>query len=169
MLLFFPMLLELMLCNRNVTRFDILTLLSSDCRAWALKLSEHLNKQIFLNLHFANTIFIVVFFCTFFLTYYFFICSIFTKYIWWIPFKKISKTVIKLVKNQIFKKLTFPGNQLSALVFLFFFTRTSQDKSSTNKYLAVEQRQDQHKFNHVWTKGVISFVLREIQMWTQVS
>ena len=36
---------ELMLCNRNLTKFDILTLLSSDCRAWAQKLSKHLKRQ----------------------------------------------------------------------------------------------------------------------------
>ena len=36
---------ELMLCNRNLTKFDILTLLSSDCRAWALKLSEPLKNS----------------------------------------------------------------------------------------------------------------------------
>ena len=38
---FFPpnahLILELMLCNRNLTKLDILTLVSSDCRAWALK------------------------------------------------------------------------------------------------------------------------------------
>ena len=43
--------LELMVCNQNLTKFNILTKLvhqtwlSSDCRAWALKLSEQLKKQ----------------------------------------------------------------------------------------------------------------------------
>ena len=37
--------LELMLCNRNLTKLDILTLLSSDCKALALKLSKHLKKK----------------------------------------------------------------------------------------------------------------------------
>ena len=37
--------LELMLCNRNLTKLVYQTLLSSDCRAWALKLSEHLKHQ----------------------------------------------------------------------------------------------------------------------------
>ena len=37
--------LELMLCNRNLTKLVYQTLLSSDCRAWALKLGEHLKKQ----------------------------------------------------------------------------------------------------------------------------
>ena len=37
--------LKLMLCNRNLTKLDKLTLLSSDCRASALKLSKHLKKQ----------------------------------------------------------------------------------------------------------------------------
>ena len=36
--------LELMLCNRNFTKLVYQTLLSSDCRAWALKLSKHLKK-----------------------------------------------------------------------------------------------------------------------------
>ena len=37
--------LELMLCNQNLTKLVYPTLLSSDCKAWALKLSEHLKKQ----------------------------------------------------------------------------------------------------------------------------
>ena len=57
--------LELMLCNRNLTKFDILTLLSSDCKAWALKLSKPLkNQQKMFYLHFAHSNF-KVFFCTF--------------------------------------------------------------------------------------------------------
>ena len=36
---------ELMLCNRNFTKLVYQTLLSSNCRAWALKLSEHLKKS----------------------------------------------------------------------------------------------------------------------------
>ena len=36
--------LELMLCNWNLTKLVYETLVSSDCRAWALKLSEHLKK-----------------------------------------------------------------------------------------------------------------------------
>ena len=45
------LILELLLCNRNLTKFNIRTLLSSNCRAWALKLNEHLNKwkQMFLS------------------------------------------------------------------------------------------------------------------------
>ena len=40
--------LELMLCNRNLTKLVYQTLLSSDCRALAQKLSEHLkNNKIF--------------------------------------------------------------------------------------------------------------------------
>ena len=55
--------LEHMLWNRNLTQFDILHLLSLDCRAWALKLSEHLKKQqkMFFCLHFANSNFNVIF------------------------------------------------------------------------------------------------------------
>ena len=36
-----------MLCNWNLTKLYILTLLSSDYRAWALKLSKHLKKRTF--------------------------------------------------------------------------------------------------------------------------
>ena len=39
---------------------------------------------------------------------------------------KISKTAIKMVKTRFLKKFTFSWNQLDALVFLFFFTRTTQ-------------------------------------------
>ena len=34
-----------MFCNSNLTKLEILTLLSSDCRAWALKLSKYLKKR----------------------------------------------------------------------------------------------------------------------------
>ena len=85
---------------------------------------------------------------------------------WWIPFTKILKTFIKLVKNQIFKKVYIP---LKPTWRSCFFTRTTQNKSRTTKYLAVEQRQDQHEVRHVWSIGVIPFVLIEIQMWTQVT
>ena len=37
--------LELMLCNWNLTKLVYQTLLSSDRRAWALKLSKYLKKQ----------------------------------------------------------------------------------------------------------------------------
>ena len=38
--------LELMLCNRNLTKLVYQTLLGSDCRALALKLSEHLKEKL---------------------------------------------------------------------------------------------------------------------------
>ena len=38
--------LKLMLCNWNLTKLVYLTLLSFDCRAWALKFSELLQKKI---------------------------------------------------------------------------------------------------------------------------
>ena len=42
--------LELMLCNQNLTKLVYQTLLSSNCWAWALKLSENLKKwQFFLS------------------------------------------------------------------------------------------------------------------------
>ena len=47
-LLVFPnarSILELMLCNRNLTKLVYPTLLSSDCRAWTLKLSENLKTR----------------------------------------------------------------------------------------------------------------------------
>ena len=58
---------ELMLCIWKLTKLDILSLLSSDCREWALKLSEHLKKKynIYFCLHFGNSNFNVIFFCTF--------------------------------------------------------------------------------------------------------
>ena len=37
--------LKLKLCNQNITKLVYETLLSSNCRAWALKLSEHLKKR----------------------------------------------------------------------------------------------------------------------------
>ena len=37
--------LELMLCNRNLTKLGYQTLLSSNGKAWSLKLSEHLKKR----------------------------------------------------------------------------------------------------------------------------
>ena len=36
--------LELMLCNQNLTKFVYQTMLSSDSRAWALQLCKHLKK-----------------------------------------------------------------------------------------------------------------------------
>ena len=36
--------LELMLCNRNLPKLDILTLLSSNCRAWAFKIEQEFEK-----------------------------------------------------------------------------------------------------------------------------
>ena len=55
-------------------------------------------------------------------------------------------TVIKVVKNQIKKKVYLPLNQLGALVF-FFFTHTTKNQSRTTQYPAVERRHDQHKVN----------------------
>ena len=102
------LILELMLCNWNLTKFDILTLLSSYCRAEALKLSEPLKKQ-------QKHVFVFIlpppslpwFFCTFFLTlkkiisHLWSLLNLCDKY----HFKKIVRIVIKLVKNQIFKKV----------------------------------------------------------------
>ena len=109
--------LQLMLCNQNLTKFFILTLLSSNCRAWALKLSEHLkNNKIFFSLYFVNSIFTMIFFAISSLlekdSYLKSLLNLCDDFNW----KKISKTVIKLFKSQIFKNVTFPWNQLDALV-----------------------------------------------------
>ena len=54
--------LELMRCNLNLPKLDILTWLSSDYRARALKLSEHLKKgQNMFYFYFANSNFNVIF------------------------------------------------------------------------------------------------------------
>ena len=98
-----------------------------------------------------------------------FISLIRTKFMLWIPFKKITKTVIKFVENQIFKNVYLPRKPALYSCFSFFFTCTTQNKSRTTKYIAVEQRQDQHQVRHVWSIGVISSVLREIQMWTHLT
>ena len=70
----------LMLCNLNLTKLDIITLLSSDCRAWAPKLSEHLKKRTNHVLVFICQFKIIFFFLHFLLTF-FFISYIFTKLI----------------------------------------------------------------------------------------
>ena len=41
-------------------------------------------------------------------------------------------------------------------------------KKLTTEWPVVEQRQDHHEVRHVWSMGVLLFVLREIQMSTQV-
>ena len=52
-----------MVNTKFLPKFDILTLVSSNYRAWALKLSKHLKKQqnMFFYLHFTNSIFTVMF------------------------------------------------------------------------------------------------------------
>ena len=70
-------------------------------------------------------------------------------------------TVIKVIKNQIFKNVDLPLKPTWRSCFLLFHLHDPK-KSRTTKYKAVEQRPDQHKVRHVWSIGVISFVLREI-------
>ena len=84
---------------------------------------------------------------------------------WWIQFLKISMTVIKVVNNQIFKKVYLCLKPTWHSCF-FFLTPTTQNQSRTTKFPAVEQRQDQHKVRHEWSIEKISFVLIEIQMLT---
>ena len=54
----------------------------------------------------------------------------------------------------------------NCLFFFVFFTHKTQNQSGIIKQSAVEQRQDQDEVRHVWRIGVISFVLRQIPMWT---
>ena len=64
-----------------------------------------------------------------------------------------------LLVNEHLKKI----NQLDAIIFC----KTPQ-KSLAMERPVVEQRQDQHEVRHVWSMGVLLFLLREIQMSTQV-
>ena len=72
------------------------------------------------------------FFCTYFLTLKknYFIYSIFTKFMWWIPFKKISMTVIKSVKNQIFKKVYLPLKPTWRSCFFLFHSHDPKPKQN---------------------------------------
>ena len=49
-----------------------------------------------------------------------------------------------------------------------FFTSTTAPKNLTTEWPVVEQGQEKHKVRHVWRKGVLLFLVREIQMATQV-
>ena len=80
----------------------------------------------------------------------------------------ILTTVIKVIKNYIFQRSLTSHETNWMLLFLVFFIGTTQNQSRSIKLPAVEQRQDQDEVRHVWSIGVISFELREIQMWTQV-
>ena len=116
--------LELMLCNSNLTKLDILILLSSDCRAWALKLSGHskkLKKNIFY-LHFANSKFNVFFlssFCNFFFSPIFF-----TKFMWWIPFLIYQWLSEKFLKFYLKKKVKLSMKPTWHYCFLLSFSLT---------------------------------------------
>ena len=71
------------------------------------------------------------FFCTFFLTLEkdYFIYSIFTKFMWWIPIKKIWKTVIKLFRNLIFKKSILPVKPTWRFCFFSFSLKRPKTKA----------------------------------------
>ena len=141
-----------MLCNRNLTKFNILTFLRSHFRAWALKVSKHLKKQQNICL---SSFYQLHLYCNFLalsslpekkiISYLHSLLNLCDEY-----HLKISKTVIKLVKSDF----TFPWNELDALVF-FLFNSHNQKPKQNHQYLAVEQKQDQHKFRHVWSRGVI--------------
>ena len=66
-----------------------------------------------------------------------------------------------------FFKLDFLWNQFDGEVFCVFTHKTPQ-KNLTTEWPVVEQRQDQHKVRRVWSIGVLLFLLRDIQMSTQV-
>ena len=72
----------------------------------------------------------------------------------------------KWPKINLSKKFNFLWNQLDAIVFLLFHSH-NPPKKNTTKWPVVEQRQDQHEVRHVWSMGVLLFLLREIQMSTQ--
>ena len=126
---------ELLLCNWNLTKLNILTLLSSDWKAWALKLNEHLKKRtenVFC-LHFANSNFNIIFFGIFSLTlkklfYVFIIHKIFDNIMFY-----LSMTVIKVVKNRIFrKKLPSLETNLTLLFFSFLLAQSKFKEEPLN-------------------------------------
>ena len=95
--------LELMVWNFNLIKLDLLTLLSSDCRAWPQKLSKHLKKQ-------TNHVFV-------------FILPFSTLPLFFPPFLfnfqnfHISTNVIKVVKNKIFQ-ISLTSHETNCLLLL---------------------------------------------------
>ena len=114
--------LELMCCSLNLTKLDILNLVSSDCRAWDLKLSEYLKKgqNMFLS-SFCQLQLNVIFSALF---QYLFVQNI-----------SYPKSLIKVIKNLIFQKsLTSHETNLTLLFFLLAcFTRNNQNQSGLLK------------------------------------
>ena len=127
--------LKLMLCNRSITKLDILTLLSCDCRAWALKLIKHIKKQtnhVFC-LHFPNSNFRIIFLHFLFIFFLFFNISYpnFSLNLCYEYNFLTIRNCHKSSKNLDFsEKFDFPWNQLDAFVFVFF-PRTQNQRGIT--------------------------------------
>ena len=122
---------ELMLCNCNLTKFDIITLWSSDCRAWALKLRDHLkNNKICFCLHFANSNFIrpLLHFLLNFLKIMSRLQSI-NQYNFFLNINGCHKSG----KESNLKKRLPPLETNWTLLFFSFFTRTTPSQSRTTK------------------------------------
>ena len=119
--------LELMLCNSHLTKLDILTLLSSDCRAWATKLSKHLKKwtnHVFVFTLPVSTLiknkiphFLFIFFLFFFLILNLYLFSLLN------TFSYITN-VIKVVKNLMFQK-SFTSHEINWTLLFFFVSSFS--------------------------------------------
>ena len=127
--------IELMLCNQNLTKLEILILLSYYCRAWALKLSKHKKKKTCFCLHFANSNSRIIF--------WHFLLNFFLSFN--ISYPKSSLNLcdelhFSSIKNchksckilDFSEKLNFPWNQLGAIV-LVFFPRMTQNQSGIIK------------------------------------
>ena len=67
----------------------------------------------------------------------YFISKIFTKFMWWIPFLKRSMTFIKVVKNQIFKKV-YTSLKPTWSFFLFLF-HSHDPKSKQNHQISIRR------------------------------
>ena len=150
--------LELMLCNWNLTKLDILPLLSSDCRAWALKLSEHLKILICLCLHFVNSNLKVFFFI-------FHILHLHLIYVMNTIFH-ILTNVIKVVKIKFFRKVQLPMKPTEHYCLCPFHLQDPKPKG--NHQIASSRAKTRLRPIQTCVKyrGNI-FVLREIQMWTK--
>ena len=108
---------EIIRCNWNVAKLDVLTLLSSDCRTWALKLSKHLKKgQNMFCLHFAISSFNVIFFSIFSKNIRYLKSSInlYDEYLFFLHINNCHKSGGKFDFSY---KFNFPWNQLEPLFF----------------------------------------------------
>ena len=115
---------------------DILTLLSPDCRAWTLELSEHLKKQThhFFCLHLANSNLKVIFgytsSSTFFLLY--FMSYFFTQFMWWILSFIYYRCHNSSKKLDFQKSLTSHETNWTLLFLYFSFAGPKTKAESSN-------------------------------------